>query len=75
MNAKKKEISRWSRKESIIRYQKAKYQENLEVQLVYKKCRYHGNPESKVIHQENPEKQIEYEKKEITSRSSITIRI
>lgn len=47
---------------SYIPYQKAKYDEHLEVQLVYKKCRYHENPENKMPkawYQENLEKQIE----------------
>ena len=30
---------------SVIRYQKAKYQENPEVQLAYKKTKFHKNPE------------------------------
>ena len=36
-------------RKSNITYQKAiaRYQENPEVQLVYKKCRYHENPENK----------------------------
>lgn len=43
---------------SNITYQKVRYQENLEVQLVYKKCR--QKKHQKARYKENSEKQIEY---------------
>ena len=48
----------WKIEHQILNKKKAKYHENPEVRILYKRCRYQEYPKSKIIYQKNGRRKI-----------------